>query len=87
MVSLMCLLFFRQVNLPDERRKRRFADWTAGEKKRMADANPAKRRLIEIVIAAFLAVMVVMVFGNVVLRYAFNSGIIASEEVSRWLFL
>src|SRR5258708_15805358 len=31
--------------------------------------------------------MVVMVFGNVVLRYAFNSGIIASEEVSRWLFL
>jgi len=33
-------------------------------------------RLIEILIAAFLAVMVVMVFGNVVLRYAFNSGII-----------
>src|SRR5258708_9540362 len=31
--------------------------------------------------------MVVMVFGSVVLRYAFNSGIIASEEVSRWLFL
>src|SRR5207253_11278508 len=45
------------------------------------------RRLIEILIAAFLAVMVVMVFGNVVLRYAFNSGIIVSEEVSRWLFL
>src|SRR5256886_2673482 len=44
-------------------------------------------RLIEILIAAFLAVMVVMVFGNVVLRYAFNSGIIVSEEVSRWLFL
>jgi TRAP-type C4-dicarboxylate transport system permease small subunit len=44
-------------------------------------------RLIEILIAAFLAVMVLMVFGNVVLRYAFNSGIIVSEEVSRWLFL
>jgi TRAP-type C4-dicarboxylate transport system permease small subunit len=44
-------------------------------------------RLLEILIAALLAVMVVMVFGNVVLRYAFNSGIIASEEVSRWLFL
>ena len=43
--------------------------------------------LIEILIAVFLAAMVVMVFGNVVLRYAFNSGIIASEEVSRWLFL
>jgi len=44
-------------------------------------------RAIEYLIAAFLAVMVVMVFGNVVLRYAFNSGIIVSEEVSRWLFL
>ena len=44
-------------------------------------------RLVEVVIAAFLAVMVVMVFGNVVLRYAFNSGIIVSEELSRWLFL
>ncbi len=44
-------------------------------------------RLVEILIAAFLAVMVVMVFGNVVLRYVFNSGIVVSEEVSRWLFL
>jgi TRAP-type C4-dicarboxylate transport system permease small subunit len=44
-------------------------------------------RLVEYLIAACLAVMVVMVFGNVVLRYAFNSGIIVSEEVSRWLFL
>ena len=31
--------------------------------------------------------MVVLVFGNVVLRYAFNSGITFSEEVSRWLFV
>jgi TRAP-type C4-dicarboxylate transport system permease small subunit len=31
--------------------------------------------------------MVVLVFGNVVLRYAFNSGIAVSEEVSRWLFV
>ena len=44
-------------------------------------------RGVEIVIAACLAAMVVMVFGNVVLRYGFNSGIIVSEEVSRWLFL
>lgn len=44
-------------------------------------------RAVEVVIAACLAVMVVMVFGNVVLRYAFNSGIIVSEELSRWLFL
>ncbi|RZJ15447.1 MAG: TRAP transporter small permease [Acidovorax sp.] len=34
-----------------------------------------------------LAVMVVLVFGNVVLRYAFNSGITISEELSRWLFV
>ena len=44
-------------------------------------------RAVEMVIAICLAVMVVMVFGNVVLRYGFNSGIIVSEEVSRWLFL
>jgi len=42
---------------------------------------------IEAVIAFFLAVMVVLVFGNVVLRYGFNSGITVSEEVSRWLFI
>jgi TRAP-type C4-dicarboxylate transport system permease small subunit len=28
-----------------------------------------------------------MVFGNVVLRYGFNSGIAVSDEVSRWLFV
>jgi TRAP-type C4-dicarboxylate transport system permease small subunit len=44
-------------------------------------------RLLEFLIAAFMAAMVVMVFGNVVLRYVFNSGIIVSEEMSRWLFL
>ena len=42
---------------------------------------------INLLIALALAVMVVMVFGNVVLRYAFNSGIAISEEVSRWLFV
>jgi TRAP-type C4-dicarboxylate transport system permease small subunit len=31
--------------------------------------------------------MVGLVFGNVVLRYAFNSSISISEEVSRWLFV
>lgn len=44
-------------------------------------------RVIEGLIASALAVMVVLVFGNVVLRYAFNSGIAISEEVSRWLFV
>ena len=44
-------------------------------------------RLLDGLIALALAVMVVLVFGNVVLRYAFNTGITVSEEVSRWLFV
>lgn len=43
--------------------------------------------LLKITIALCLALMVVLVFGNVVLRYAFNSGITVSEEISRWLFV
>ena len=34
-----------------------------------------------------LALMVILVFGNVVLRYGFNTGITVSEELSRWLFV
>lgn len=37
--------------------------------------------------AGSLALMVVLVFTNVVMRYAFNSGITVSEELSRWLFV
>jgi len=44
-------------------------------------------RGLEALIAVMLALMVVLVFGNVVLRYLFNSGITVSEEVSRWLFI
>ena len=44
-------------------------------------------RLLEWLIALALAAMVVLVFGNVVLRYGFNSGIAVSEELSRWLFV
>src|SRR3982751_4080625 len=43
--------------------------------------------LLKAVIALCLAVMVVLVFGNVVLRYGFNSGITTSEELSRWLLV
>ena len=39
------------------------------------------------IIVVALALMVIMVFSNVVLRYVFNSGITASEELSRFLFL
>lgn len=42
---------------------------------------------LKIIIVACLAAMVVLVFGNVVLRYAFNSGIAVSEELSRWLLV
>jgi len=39
------------------------------------------------IIVVALAMMVVMVFSNVVLRYVFNSGITASEELARFCFL
>jgi TRAP-type C4-dicarboxylate transport system permease small subunit len=44
-------------------------------------------KVLEAIIVVCLALMVVLVFGNVVLRYAFNSGIAVSEELSRWLFV
>jgi TRAP-type C4-dicarboxylate transport system permease small subunit len=44
-------------------------------------------RLLNITLVACLGAMVVLVFGNVVLRYAFNSGLEVSEELSRLLFL
>ena len=44
-------------------------------------------RALDLLTAACLAVMVVLVFGNVVMRYAFNTGITISEELSRWLFV
>jgi len=44
-------------------------------------------RLIEVALAFLLFGMVVMVFGNVLLRYAFNSGIQVSEELSRFFFI
>ena len=44
-------------------------------------------RMLEGAIAFCLALMVVLVFGNVFLRYAMNSGITLSEELSRWAFV
>jgi TRAP-type C4-dicarboxylate transport system permease small subunit len=45
------------------------------------------RKGFEIAMAACLAVMALAVFVNVVMRYGFNSGIPASEELSRLLFV
>jgi TRAP-type C4-dicarboxylate transport system permease small subunit len=44
-------------------------------------------RSLEYTMALMLAVMVVMVFANVVLRYGFGSGIASAEEVARLMFV
>lgn len=44
-------------------------------------------KLFNGLIVTFLAVMLVLVFGNVVMRYGFNSGITISEELSRIMFV
>ena len=44
-------------------------------------------KVIEAILALCMFSMVVMVFGNVVLRYVFNSGITVSEEMSRFVFV
>ena len=44
-------------------------------------------QLLSVLMVIGLALMVVLVFTNVVMRYAFNSGITVSEELSRWLFV
>ncbi|MES2943275.1 MAG: TRAP transporter small permease [Pseudomonadota bacterium] len=49
-------------------------------------SNPLARAADWFIIA-LLGVMIVLVFGNVVLRYLFNSGITFSEEVSRFVFM
>ncbi|CDF93354.1 MULTISPECIES: TRAP transporter small permease [unclassified Pseudomonas] len=44
-------------------------------------------KLLKLLIVLCMVAMSVLVFGNVVLRYAFNSGISVSEELSRWFFV
>lgn len=51
------------------------------------NAVSAYCKLLELLLVALLSVMVIMVFGNVVLRYGFNSGVTVSEELSRWAFV
>lgn len=48
---------------------------------------PRAERIVEWLMALALAIMVALVFGNVVLRYVFNSGIAWAEEVSRLMFV
>src|SRR5215210_4913626 len=44
-------------------------------------------KLLEGLLVLCLGAMVLMVLGNVILRYGFNSGITVSEELSRFLFV
>lgn len=44
-------------------------------------------KLLKLLIVLCMLAMIVLVFGNVVMRYAFNSGISVSEELSRWFFV
>lgn len=53
----------------------------------MKKLNDLFFRLAELTLVLMLSAMVIMVFGNVVLRYGFNSSIISSEELSRFLFI
>ncbi|SHH65099.1 TRAP transporter small permease [Pollutimonas bauzanensis] len=41
----------------------------------------------EYLLVLMLGLMIILVFGNVALRYLFNSGLVFSEEVSRFLFM
>ena len=44
-------------------------------------------RATELLMAIAMVVMIILVFINVVLRYGFDSGILASAEISRFLFV
>lgn len=44
-------------------------------------------KVLELVIVLCLAAMCLMVFGNVILRHFFNSGVNIAEELSRFLFI
>jgi TRAP-type transport system small permease protein len=44
-------------------------------------------RILEVIMVVILSTMVVLVFGNVVARYVFNSAITWAEEVARFLFV
>jgi len=44
-------------------------------------------KLLGLIMVLLLTVMVLMVFANVLLRYGFNSGMLVSEELSRYCFV
>lgn len=44
-------------------------------------------RIIDVVMVASMSVMIILVFVNAVLRYGFQSGVLSSAEISRFLFV
>src|SRR3546814_4550346 len=44
-------------------------------------------KTLEVLMVLCLAAMCLMVFGNVVLRHFFNSGVNIAEELSRFMFI
>jgi TRAP-type C4-dicarboxylate transport system permease small subunit len=48
---------------------------------------PRLERTVEYLMALALSIMVVLVFGNVLMRYLFNSGFAAAEELARLMFV
>jgi TRAP-type C4-dicarboxylate transport system permease small subunit len=48
---------------------------------------PRLERTVEYLMALALFIMVVLVFGNVVLRYLFSTGFAAAEELARLMFV
>lgn len=52
-----------------------------------APRKPLIRKAAEAFMAITLALMVIAVFSNVVLRYAFGTGLVIYEELSRLLFI
>jgi TRAP-type C4-dicarboxylate transport system permease small subunit len=55
--------------------------------KRISQFTAGGFRLVDALMAIGMLVMTAMVFANVVLRYGFESGILGSIEVSRFLFV
>lgn len=53
----------------------------------MEAVSKAINKFLNVLIAVSLALMSILVFLNVVLRYGFNSGITWSEEMARFLFI
>ena len=53
----------------------------------MGKAKDSLYGVFKVLVSVVLISMVLMIFVNAVLRYAFNSGISATEELSRYAFV